>query len=128
VGVVRRPHRGYSGPHERLGFVLSFASAALTAVVLAWFPSSSEAVDYDCSNFSSGLTVSREKLVVVSATAYRATHRSQDPEDHAKYNQDDADCPEEADVEDGGKYETDDSENDHLCLQWTGLVERPSTL
>jgi hypothetical protein len=55
----------------------------------------------------------------VAATAYRAAHRSQDPENQAQNDQDDAKRPKEADVEDGGKNETDDSEDYHFgFLQW----------
>src|SRR5690242_8231069 len=39
-------------------------------------------------------------------------HRSQNPEDQAEDDQDDADHPEEAEVEDGAEDQADDSEND----------------
>ena len=46
--------------------------------------------------------------------AYSAAHRSQNPKDHAQNQQDDPNRPEDANVEDRGKDETDDSENDQV--------------
>ena len=74
----------------------------------------------------SGLLLLR--LVVVASTADSTPHRSQNPEDHAKYHQNDANCPEEAYVEDGGKNEANDSEDDQFgFLQCNGLVTKTST-
>jgi hypothetical protein len=67
------------------------------------------------------------RLVIVAPTAYGPAHRAQNPEDRAQDDQDDADRPQEAEIEDGGKDEADDSENDQLLPPLLVRISYPMT-